>query len=201
MMNFTTTIVHAKTGDQSIIHDQEFPVRIVNRYNHPDRRGNFVELYTTDVDKQYFPLTSVQQISMSESKEGVFRGMHFQYRSPMNKMIQIVRGIADFVALDLHPNSPTFLHYGEFTLFTSSNNVRYLYVPWYCAIGFHALEHDTRVLYFHDATHNPDGAVTINYKSLSRLPELIPDPILSDKDRDAMSLDEFEQNVLPLINF
>jgi dTDP-4-dehydrorhamnose 3,5-epimerase len=196
----TGYVLHnAKTGVDFIINDGAFPSWLMEVPTHYDRRGSFTELYTSDKEKALFQLDSVQQISLSKSKEGVFRGLHFQYDAPMNKLIRVVNGDARLYVLNLKPSSRYYLYYREYLLSDCWDVC--LYVPWYCAVGFLANHHTTHVLYFHDATHNPAGAVSINYKSIPSLAEKIPDPILSDKDRDAISLDEFEHNVLPLIHF
>jgi dTDP-4-dehydrorhamnose 3,5-epimerase len=199
LINGGYTIHHAKGWMHPVPNDGTFPAYPMELKTHYDRRGSFTELYTSDKQKELFPLDSLRQVSLSKSKEGVFRGYHFQYDAPMNKLIRVVNGKARFTVINLNPASR---YYQCFITYLLDNNWdTCLYVPWYCAVGFFTMHYDTQVLYFHDATHNPAGAVSINYKSIPFIAEHTPDPILSDKDRDAISLDDFEQSVLPLITF
>ena len=75
-----------------------------------DERGYFTEhfresdFYKYDFMKNF----RIMQTNESFSKKGVFRGLHFQWHSPMGKLVRLISGhIIDF-ALDIRKDSATF---------------------------------------------------------------------------------------------
>jgi dTDP-4-dehydrorhamnose 3,5-epimerase len=86
------------------------------------------------------------QDNHSCSAKGVLRGLHFQ-RSPhaQGKLVRVVQGSAYDVAVDIRPDSSTYLQWVGVEL--SSTNHKMLWIPEGFAHGFVALEDNTHFLY------------------------------------------------------
>lgn len=86
------------------------------------------------------------QDNHSCSAKGVLRGLHFQ-RSPhaQGKLVRVVQGSAYDVAVDIRPDSATYLQWVGVEL--SSTNHKMLWIPEGFAHGFVALEDNTHFLY------------------------------------------------------
>ena len=72
-----------------------------------DDRGFFVELFRRDVHEAAGLPTSYPQVNLSRSRQGVVRGLHFQWDPPMGKLMRVAYGRAFIVAVDIRPGSPT----------------------------------------------------------------------------------------------
>ncbi len=117
-----------------------------------DERGWFMESFNQDRFHAALknlglgiPRAFVQD-NHSCSAMGVLRGLHFQ-RSPraQGKLVRVVQGAAYDVAVDIRPDSATYLQWVGVEL--SSTNHKMLWIPEGFAHGFVALEDDTHFLY------------------------------------------------------
>ncbi len=109
-----------------------------------DDRGYFFESYNK---KQFESLIgkSVDFIQDNEafSKKGALRGLHFQEGDyAQAKLVRVTQGVVLDVAVDLRPNSTTFLQH--ITVNLSSENKKQLFVPRGFAHGYVVLS-DTAV--------------------------------------------------------
>src|SRR5689334_5419468 len=89
--------------------------------------------------------TAIAQASSAVSLErGTIRGMHYQ-AAPFEetKVVRVTRGAIFDVAVDLRPESPTYLKWVGAEL--SAANRRIMYLPKGCAHGYQTLEDDTEV--------------------------------------------------------
>jgi dTDP-4-dehydrorhamnose 3,5-epimerase len=100
----------------------------------------------------------VAQCNVSFNRtRGTLRGLHFQHPPHTEtKLVRCTRGALYDVAVDLRPDSPTFLVHIAVEL--SARNGRMLYVPEGFAHGFQTLEDDTEVFYQMSAAFSPDAA-------------------------------------------
>lgn len=167
----------------------EIPV-IINDSIFHDSRGSFRILNTIDDS-----LFHVDQLNVSVSKPGVFRGMHWQKgEASQAKIITVLKGrVIDFV-LDLRPELPTFKNLSIFNL--DAKNGQSLYVPHGFAHGFiNIADEESVFMYAVDSPYNPEadfgckfdsiggraGEISENYlKSL--LPNENQELIISEKD-------------------
>lgn len=141
----------------------------------------------------YFPV--VQEYE-SHSKKGVIRGLHLQVGEySQAKLARCVRGALLDVAVDLRFGSPTFGKHVATVL--SAENKRQLFVPRGFAHGILALEEDTILQYKVDNPYHPqseyclrfdDPDLGINWASFG---VRLSDFIVSQKDKNALSLQEF----------
>ena len=108
----------------------------------------------------------------------------------MGKLMRVVRGEAYLVAVDIRVGSPTLGRWHA--ILASADDHRQLWAPAGFARGFCALAERTDVEYFCTGTYNPSGESGIRWDD----PEIgitwpVCTPILSQKDRDAQSLEEW----------
>lgn len=167
---------------------------------HDDNRGWFSELYSahTPLMQKLFP-SGVVQVSMSESRPGVVRGLHFQHgTAPMAKLMLVVSGMARVVSVDLRQDSPTFMKYMSADIHADMGLG--IYAPAWAARGFASLMPNTTILYLHDAAHHPADAETIHpidpELNIAWFPHRSQTPILSEKDASAQSLLKWVANPL-----
>lgn len=158
-----------------------------------DDRGIFVSPFqeTVFAEAVGHPLFAVAQTNHSRSRRGVVRGGHFTLTPPgIGKYVYCARGrTIDFV-IDVRLGSPTFGRFDSVLL--DQESFRAIYFPVGVAHAFVALEDDTVVSYMLS-----DEYVAAHEKTVSVLdPALnlpIPrdiEPVLSERDRAAPTLDE-----------
>ena len=120
-----------------------------------DARGTFVRAWMPDEFASRGLDTRIAQGSLARTiTKGSIRGMHYQ-AAPFEeaKVVRAVRGGIFDVAVDLRPDSPTYLKWTGATL--TAENRRVMYVPPGCAHGYQTLEDDTEVFYFVSAPYTP----------------------------------------------
>jgi dTDP-4-dehydrorhamnose 3,5-epimerase len=137
------------------------------------------------------------QDNHSCSAKGVLRGLHYQ-RAPhaQGKLVRVVRGAAYDVAVDIRPDSSTYLQWVGVEL--SAENNRMLWIPEGFAHGFAALQDDTHFLYkttdYYDKLS--EGALLWNDPKLAITWPEANALIISEKDSDAPTVDSL--SVSPL---
>lgn len=138
-----------------------------------DRRGFFTEIAR---------FTGYRQANHSYSRSGVLRGLHYHERQA--DLWYVVRGIAQVALVDLRGSKPTVE-----TLTAGDDGPCTIYVPPRVAHGFLALT-DVDLVYL--VTDEYDGAdehgLAWDDPALA-IPWALPDPILSDRDRNNPRLD------------
>lgn len=159
-----------------------------------DDRGFFSELYSSRAWAEAGIDAEFVQDNLSESKEGVLRGMHYQMNPhAINKFVRVLRGRIFDVAVDLRKGSPTFGRWVGREL--SAENGIALWIPAGFAHGFMALDDHSLVLYKQTGFHVPESERSLNYADPTIGIEWPREPALvSDKDRNAPMLDAVETN-------
>lgn len=153
-----------------------------------DQRGYFLESYSNRDFKEATGLDiDFVQDNESMSSKGVLRGLHFQ-KSPhaQAKLVRVVKGAVQDVAVDIRPDSPTFGKYVSVVL--SGENKKSLFIPEGFAHGFLVLEDDTIFQYKCSDYYAPssEGSVKWNDPQIGiewMLPE--QEYLISDKDKIA----------------
>jgi dTDP-4-dehydrorhamnose 3,5-epimerase len=155
-----------------------------------DDRGWFFESYNLDTFTALGIDAVFVQDNHSYSTAGVLRGLHFQ-RAPqsMAKLVRCGRGRIWDVAVDLRPDSPTYMQWYGTEL--SAENKRLLFIPAGFGHGFYALE-DSELLYKCTATFHAslDGGVAWDDPQLAITWPIDGTPLLSDKDRALPTLSD-----------
>ncbi len=164
-----------------------------------DNRGFFYESFRKeDFENEIGRSLDIQQTNTSSSAKGSVRGIHYALVPPSQaKLVQCQRGsIKDYV-IDIRVGSPTFGKFEEIQL--NENSATAIFIEEGLAHAFVALENQTVVTYYVSEKYNPEREKGINPfdKTLNvKWPEI--ELILSEKDKDAISLEEAKsQGLLP----
>jgi len=149
-----------------------------------DVRGFFARLWCRDEFAAYGIEIDVVQASISHNaKAGTLRGMHFQWPpSHEGKIVRAERGRALDVALDLRPESPSFLRSASVALDAGTHNA--IYIPAGCAHGFQTLTDDCDIIYMMSDVYRPELAGGVRYDDRAfglRWP--LPVSIITERDR------------------
>ena len=172
---------------------------VVELEPHADARGTFARLFC----RQEFDAEGldpvVAQVSLATSaRAGTVRGLHYQ-AEPMaeSKLVRCVRGSVFDVAVDVRPDSPTYLRHVEVEL--TARSLRALYVPTGFAHGYQTCADDTEMLYVTSQLYSPtherglrhdDPALAITWP--------LPVSVISDKDaRWALVADDHTGSARP----
>lgn len=152
-----------------------------------DDRGFFMETYRADQFAEHGLPTAFVQDNCSRSTRGVVRGLHFQYGPPMGKLMRVTHGAAFLVAVDIRPGSPTLGRWVGLEI--SAANRRQVWAPAWFARGMCPLSDEVEIQYKCTGIYGKDGEDSIAWND----PQIgiewpIEDPIVSDRDRKAMSL-------------
>jgi dTDP-4-dehydrorhamnose 3,5-epimerase len=120
-----------------------------------DDRGAFVIAWIREEFAARGLNTDITQASIALTRQrGSIRGMHYQ-APPFEeaKAIRVTQGAVFDVAVDLRPDSPTYLKWVGCEL--SAANRRLMYVPAGCAHGYQTLTNDAEILYFVSTPYSP----------------------------------------------
>ena len=133
-------------------------VWVVEMERRQDERGWFARTWCTDEFRKNNLNPNLSQCSASfNHRRGTLRGLHYQIAPHEEaKLVRCTRGAIWDVALDLRPNSKTFLQWVGVEL--TAENGRAIYIPEGCAHGFQTLADDTEVLYLIAQEYSPESA-------------------------------------------
>lgn len=158
-----------------------------------DDRGYFFEVFSERVFRSETGLDMhFVQDNESKSMKGVLRGLHFQNPPyAQDKLVRVVSGKVQDVAVDLRTGSPTFGKYHSEILDAERKNM--LFIPAGFAHGFLALEDNTVFQYKCSRFYEPSSEASVFWNDPEigiewMLPGL--DYIISEKDRRAPLLSE-----------
>ena len=155
-----------------------------------DNRGYFKEILLEKNFKKKFPFTV-----MSFSKRNIIRGLHIQFKKPQGKFVTVIKGRIFDVALDLRKNSKTFGR--VFKCILSETNGKSIFIPPGFAHGFCSLDKENYVIYSCTRYRDSVSEVAIKYNDKQlKINWPIKKPIVSKKDKNAMSFFEFKKKYL-----
>ena len=163
---------------------------IIEGKQYSDNRGYLRELLSEKEIGCKFKFAIV-----SKSKRNILRGLHFQNNKPQGKYISVLKGKILDVAVDLRRKSKTF---GKtFSIILSEKNSKSLYIPEGFAHGFCGLDKENYIIYsctkYRDAAS--ERSIKYNDKNL-KIKWPTKRPIVSKKDKNAMSFVEFKKKYL-----
>lgn len=138
-------------------------LKIVRSVPHQDARGAFTRLFCAEELEPVLGHRQIAQINHSRTtRAGAVRGMHFQHPPHAEmKMVRCLRGRVWDVAVDLRPDSPTFLQWHAQEL--AQHDAQMLVIPEGFAHGFQVLEPDSELLYLHTAVYHPPSEGGLRY--------------------------------------
>lgn len=139
-------------------------LKIVGRQQLGDSRGFLSRLFCSEelsAAGWHKPIAQINQTVTQ--KQGTIRGMHFQ-RPPHSemKLVTCLRGAVWDVAVDLRPESPTYLDWYAAEL--SASNECALLIPEGFAHGFQTLVEDCELIYLHSTAYSPTAEAGLNAK-------------------------------------
>src|SRR5262245_58630519 len=79
---------------------------VLEPQTHEDERGTFLESFRADHFRELGLPDLYPQENHSISRQGVVRGLHFQWTPPMGKVMRVTAGAAYLVAVDIRRGSP-----------------------------------------------------------------------------------------------
>ncbi|MBD0850594.1 dTDP-4-dehydrorhamnose 3,5-epimerase [Maribacter arenosus] len=131
-----------------------------------DDRGLFYESYKkVEFEDQLGERVDFVQDNVSISKKGVLRGLHFQNGiHAQAKLVQVIKGEALDVVVDLRKNSPSYKKHFKIRL--SENDHKLLFIPKGMAHGFLALEDNTVFVYKCDNYYDKASEAGIIYNDI-----------------------------------
>jgi dTDP-4-dehydrorhamnose 3,5-epimerase len=141
-----------------------------------DERGFFARTFSSGEFAARGLDGRVEQCSTSfNAKVGTLRGLHYQ-SAPHGeaKLVRCTRGAIYDVAVDLRPESPSYLRW--FGLELSADDGRALFVPEGCAHGFQTLVDAAEVLYQISAPYVPAAARGVRWDDPAFGIEWPPEP-------------------------
>ena len=155
-----------------------------------DKRGSFMENWNASTCKKNNLDIQFNQDNISVSNKNVIRGLHFQnHPHEQTKYVRVIKGKVLDVVVDIRKHSKTFGEY--FSIELSSYNYG-LWIPAGMAHGFLALENNTIFSYKCSGQYQPKHAHTIKWDDKDiNIQWGVEKPILSDKDKNGISLKEY----------
>ncbi|MGH7441279.1 MAG: dTDP-4-dehydrorhamnose 3,5-epimerase [bacterium] len=154
-----------------------------------DSRGFFLETYHAERYRGFGMDACFIQDNQSRSARGTLRGLHAQREHPQVKLVRCVRGSIWDVAVDLRLGSPTFGRWAGAEL--DEKNFRQIYVPVGFAHGFITLSESAEVEYKCSDLYAPSDQFSLRWDDPELgIPWPIKEPFLSEKDRQAPTLQE-----------
>ncbi len=161
-----------------------------------DTRGFFMETWQRERYRELGIDADFVQDNLSFSAAGVLRGLHFQNPHPQAKLVQVLQGEVYDVAVDIRIGSPTFGQWAATRL--SSDNKRQFYVPPGFAHGFCVLSETALFSYKCSDYYHPEAEASIRWDDPAIGIEWpLTSVSLSDKDRDAPTLNQIPKQRLP----
>lgn len=127
-----------------------------------DQRGSFARLFCAgELAVAGWTKPIIQINHTMTARQGTVRGMHFQHPPHAEmKLVSCLRGKVFDVAVDIRPDSPTYLRWHAEEL--SADNHKALLIPEGFAHGFQALTDNVELLYCHSAPYAPEAEGGLN---------------------------------------
>jgi dTDP-4-dehydrorhamnose 3,5-epimerase len=163
---------------------------VVDPMVHRDARGFFLESFHAGKYAAAGLPTLFVQDNHSLSTKGTLRGLHMQVVKPQGKLVRVIEGEIWDVALDVRPQSRTFMRWTAALL--SAGNFRQLYIPPGCAHGFYVVSEVAQVQYKCTELYDPADEIAIAWNDAEAAIEwpVQGPPILSARDQAARPLRE-----------
>jgi dTDP-4-dehydrorhamnose 3,5-epimerase len=158
-------------------------VTLVAMEPHHDERGFFSRSFAAEEFEDHAMRSHVAQCNVSFNRHaGTVRGLHLSLPGhPESKFVRCTRGAIVDVAVDVRPDSPTFLKSVMVEL--TADNHDALYLPPHVAHAFQTLTDDTEVLYMVSVPYAPGAEIGYRYDDPAfGLSWPLPVSTISEKD-------------------
>ena len=152
-----------------------------------DDRGYFREVFIKKKSRNNLIFTVV-----SKSKKYVLRGLHMQVKKQQGKYISVVKGKILDVCVDCRKNSKSFGK--NYKIILSEKNAKSIYIPPGFIHGFLGLEKENIVVYSCTNYRDKDSEIGVIWNDANlKIKWPIKKPIISDKDKNNISFNEFKK--------
>lgn len=166
-------------------------IKIIDLHPFYDDRGVLVESYKK---RDLLINTDFCQDNLVNSNYSCLRGLHFQSEPfAQSKLITVIKGKIQDVALDIRESSSTFGHY--FSIVLSEDDFKQIFIPKGFAHGFLTLSKTSTVHYKMDNIYKPDhqSGIAFNDEDLNIDWAINHNEIIvSDKDRNNPKFSEIQ---------
>ena len=147
-----------------IINTEIPDVKLIKPCLYEDERGYFYESYNKKEFNQKIGKINFVQDNESKSSFGVLRGLHYQINPhEQSKLVRVIRGEIQDVAIDIRKKSITYLQYVSVIL--SEKNKKQLFIPKGFAHGFLVLSDSAIVNYKVDHHYNKKSEKHIHFNN------------------------------------
>lgn len=154
-----------------------------------DDRGRFIKYFHKDIFEVNGLETQFDEAYYSISRLGVLRGLHFQLPPADHvKLVICVEGMVVDAVVDLRLGSPTFGKHTLVELSAAKGNA--IYIPKGFAHGFLVKSDSATLIYNVSTVYSPEHDTGILWNSAG-ISWHCENPILSDRDRGFVSLEDF----------
>ena len=145
-----------------------------------DKRGAFFEVMNEEL-LQKLDVPKIDQVNISKSHHGVFRGLHYQVKERLTQFVTCIKGeVLDF-AVDMRKDSSTFGNVVKANLSQENHNTFYL--PPGLAHGFLSISKEAVLLYHVAGKYVKECERGVNFNSLDLGLPFAPE-IINDKDNN-----------------
>jgi dTDP-4-dehydrorhamnose 3,5-epimerase len=160
-----------------------------------DERGFFLETFHEQKYEELGIESNFVQDNLSLSSRGILRGLHFQYRHPQAKLVQVLLGEVFDVAVDIRLGSTTFGKY--FGIMLSQDNLYQMFIPEGFAHGYCVVSETALFAYKCSEFYSPayEGGLLWSDPDIG-IEWPISDPLLSQKDSRLPCLSAFPKDWL-----
>jgi dTDP-4-dehydrorhamnose 3,5-epimerase len=158
-------------------------VHLVEIEPHGDERGLFARSFATEEFREHGMLPDVAHCNISfNHRAGTLRGFHLSLPGhPEAKFVRCTRGAVVDVAVDVRPDSPTYLKHVTAEL--TADNRAALYLPPHVAHAYQTLTDDSEVLYMVTVPYKPGAEIGFRYDDRAfGVSWPLPVSAISDKD-------------------
>ena len=164
-------------------------VKLLKTKRVSDERGLFLKNFSAESFENEKIHLSLKEVFFNYSKRNVIRGMHLQIKDAAHdKIVTLIQGHILDVVIDLRPGSSSFCAVQSFDL--ADEQAVCILIPAGCAHGFLALSEFNIVSYLTTHEHVPGLDSGIRFDSFG-FDWPVKDPIVSSRDRQLPSPDEF----------
>lgn len=188
-------------------------VKVIRFGRFPDNRGYFAETFrrsdvASNPELSFLTSFDFPQTNESFAREGVIKGLHFQWEPPLAKLFRTISGHMVDMILDIRKNSPTLGKIILYDLPASANEDfnEWIWLPPGLAHGSFFLE-DSLNEYFFTANYTPQAEAGISPLSEdldwsladARLKQQFEqlkqgDILISGKDKAGMSFTDWQKD-------
>ena len=157
---------------------------LIEPERYADQRGFFARVCGRSEFAERGLATEFAHTSISfNTRRGTLRGLHFQAPPHAEaKLVRCTRGAVWDVAVDLRPDSPTYLRHAAATL--SAENRLVFYIPEGCAHGFVTIEDASEIAYQISAEYQSAAGRGVRWNDPA-FGIAWPEPVVVISERDA----------------